>query len=65
MIVFLKGHGKEIYNEVRAVYVDTMNKVLRFTILPALGLKSVHHFHGFGLNHVVYLIAHLMLSVFI
>ncbi|KDO51393.1 hypothetical protein CISIN_1g0367573mg, partial [Citrus sinensis] len=25
---FLKGHGKEIYNEVRAAYIDTMNKVL-------------------------------------
>ncbi|GAY60507.1 hypothetical protein CUMW_202500 [Citrus unshiu] len=23
-----KGHGKEIYNEVRAAYIDTMNKVL-------------------------------------
>lgn len=26
-IIFLKEHGKEIYNEVRAAYVDTMNKV--------------------------------------
>nr|XP_043606974.1 vacuolar protein sorting-associated protein 52 A [Erigeron canadensis]XP_043606975.1 vacuolar protein sorting-associated protein 52 A [Erigeron canadensis] len=25
---FLKEHGKEIYNEVRAAYTDTMNKVL-------------------------------------
>ncbi|KAH9781921.1 vacuolar protein sorting-associated protein 52 A [Citrus sinensis] len=28
IISFLKGHGKEIYNEVRAAYIDTMNKVL-------------------------------------
>ncbi|KAK7397366.1 hypothetical protein VNO78_18535 [Psophocarpus tetragonolobus] len=27
-VTFLKEHGKEIYNEVRAAYVDTMNKVL-------------------------------------
>ncbi|XP_076897129.1 vacuolar protein sorting-associated protein 52 A-like [Bidens hawaiensis] len=27
-ISFLKEHGKEIYNEVRAAYTDTMNKVL-------------------------------------
>jgi hypothetical protein len=27
-ISFLKEHGKEIYTEVRAAYVDTMNKVL-------------------------------------
>jgi Vps52 / Sac2 family len=26
-ISFLKEHGKEIYTEVRAAYVDTMNKV--------------------------------------
>ncbi|KAJ0966860.1 hypothetical protein J5N97_023777 [Dioscorea zingiberensis] len=28
LIIFLKEHGKEIYNEVRAAYVDTMNKIL-------------------------------------
>lgn len=28
IISFLKEHGKEIYNEVRAAYTDTMNKVL-------------------------------------
>ncbi|KAG6521885.1 hypothetical protein ZIOFF_019018 [Zingiber officinale] len=28
VIHFLKEHGKDIYTEVRAVYVDTMNKVL-------------------------------------
>ncbi|KAJ3670818.1 hypothetical protein LUZ60_008244 [Juncus effusus] len=28
VITFLKEHGKEIYTEVRAAYVDTMNKVL-------------------------------------
>lgn len=28
IICFLKEHGKEIYNEVRAAYIDTMNKVL-------------------------------------
>ncbi|ONK79781.1 uncharacterized protein A4U43_C01F10010 [Asparagus officinalis] len=28
VITFLKEHGKEIYAEVRAAYVDTMNKVL-------------------------------------
>ncbi|URE19083.1 vacuolar protein sorting-associated protein 52 [Musa troglodytarum] len=28
VILFLKEHGKEIYTEVRAAYVDTMNKVL-------------------------------------
>lgn len=27
VISFLKEHGKEIYTEVRAAYVDTMNKV--------------------------------------
>ncbi|GAB2298374.1 Vacuolar protein sorting-associated protein 52 [Dionaea muscipula] len=28
VILFLKEHGKEVYNEVRAAYMDTMNKVL-------------------------------------
>ncbi|KAL5973974.1 Vacuolar protein sorting-associated protein 52 [Asimina triloba] len=28
VVLFLKEHGKEIYNEVRAAYIDTMNKVL-------------------------------------
>ncbi|XP_023760386.1 vacuolar protein sorting-associated protein 52 A isoform X1 [Lactuca sativa] len=28
VITFLKEHGKEIYNEVRVAYTDTMNKVL-------------------------------------
>ncbi|XP_071703715.1 vacuolar protein sorting-associated protein 52 A-like [Rutidosis leptorrhynchoides] len=28
VISFLKEHGKEIYNEIRAAYTDTMNKVL-------------------------------------
>ncbi|KAF7153126.1 hypothetical protein RHSIM_Rhsim01G0101300 [Rhododendron simsii] len=28
VISFLKEHGKEVYTEVRAAYVDTMNKVL-------------------------------------
>lgn len=28
VVLFLKEHGKEIYAEVRAAYVDTMNKVL-------------------------------------
>lgn len=28
LMSFLKEHGKEIYNEVRAAYIDTMNKVL-------------------------------------
>ncbi|GAA0149529.1 membrane traffic protein [Lithospermum erythrorhizon] len=28
IISFLKEHGKEVYNEVRAAYIDTMNKVL-------------------------------------
>ncbi|KAG5056225.1 hypothetical protein JHK85_008735 [Glycine max] len=28
VVSFLKEHGKEIYNEVRAAYIDTMNKVL-------------------------------------
>ncbi|XP_068662145.1 vacuolar protein sorting-associated protein 52 A isoform X2 [Aristolochia californica] len=28
VIQFLKEHSKEIYNEVRAAYIDTMNKVL-------------------------------------
>ncbi|KAI8571148.1 hypothetical protein RHMOL_Rhmol01G0096100 [Rhododendron molle] len=28
IISFLKEHGKEVYTEVRAAYVDTMNKVL-------------------------------------
>uniref|UniRef100_A0A1D1YHQ3 Vacuolar protein sorting-associated protein 52 n=2 Tax=Anthurium amnicola TaxID=1678845 RepID=A0A1D1YHQ3_9ARAE len=28
VIVFLQEHGREIYNEVRAAYIDTMNKVL-------------------------------------
>ncbi|XP_031273342.1 vacuolar protein sorting-associated protein 52 A-like isoform X2 [Pistacia vera] len=28
VISFLKEHGKEVYNEVRAAYIDTMNKVL-------------------------------------
>ncbi|KAJ4966145.1 hypothetical protein NE237_017994 [Protea cynaroides] len=27
-ILFLKEHGKEVYTEVRAAYIDTMNKVL-------------------------------------
>lgn len=27
IISFLKEHGKEVYTEVRAAYVDTMNKV--------------------------------------
>jgi hypothetical protein len=26
-IIFLKEHAKEIYAEVRAAYIDTMNKV--------------------------------------
>ncbi|CAA7405494.1 unnamed protein product [Spirodela intermedia] len=28
VVLFLKEHGKEIYNEVRSAYIDTMNKVL-------------------------------------
>ncbi|KAI9072179.1 hypothetical protein K1719_045846 [Acacia pycnantha] len=28
IVSFLKEHGKEVYNEVRAAYIDTMNKVL-------------------------------------
>lgn len=28
VVLFLKEHGKEVYNEVRAAYIDTMNKVL-------------------------------------
>ncbi|GAB2226438.1 hypothetical protein Droror1_Dr00022246 [Drosera rotundifolia] len=28
VIFFLKEHGKDVYNEVRAAYIDTMNKVL-------------------------------------
>ncbi|KAK6940405.1 Vps52 [Dillenia turbinata] len=28
VVVFLKEHGKEVYNEVRGAYIDTMNKVL-------------------------------------
>ncbi|KAL0906542.1 hypothetical protein M5K25_025044 [Dendrobium thyrsiflorum] len=28
VIIFLKEHGKDIYTEVRAAYIDTMNKVL-------------------------------------
>ncbi|KEH42976.1 vacuolar protein sorting-associated protein [Medicago truncatula] len=28
VVNFLKEHGKEVYNEVRAAYIDTMNKVL-------------------------------------
>ncbi|KAI4350120.1 hypothetical protein L6164_010634 [Bauhinia variegata] len=28
IVSFLKEHGREIYNEVRAAYIDTMNKVL-------------------------------------
>ncbi|XP_020702227.1 vacuolar protein sorting-associated protein 52 A isoform X1 [Dendrobium catenatum] len=28
VILFLKEHGKDIYTEVRAAYIDTMNKVL-------------------------------------
>ncbi|XP_078433603.1 vps52 / Sac2 family [Wolffia australiana] len=28
IVVFLKEHGKEIYNEVRSAYIDTLNKVL-------------------------------------
>ncbi|KAJ4839400.1 Vacuolar protein sorting-associated protein 52 [Turnera subulata] len=28
VISFLKDHGKEVYTEVRAAYIDTMNKVL-------------------------------------
>ncbi|XP_074316076.1 vacuolar protein sorting-associated protein 52 A-like isoform X2 [Silene latifolia] len=28
VIYFLKEHGKEVYTEVRAAYIDTMNKVL-------------------------------------
>lgn len=27
VVNFLKEHGKEVYNEVRAAYIDTMNKV--------------------------------------
>lgn len=38
MIVFLKEHGKEIYAEVRAAYVDTMNKVNAFFSHPPLHL---------------------------
>ncbi|CAI8603256.1 unnamed protein product [Vicia faba] len=28
VVNFLKEHGKEVYNEIRAAYIDTMNKVL-------------------------------------
>ncbi|KAL6526452.1 Vacuolar protein sorting-associated protein 52 [Orobanche gracilis] len=28
VILFLKDHGKEVYRDVRAAYIDTMNKVL-------------------------------------
>ncbi|KAK0575818.1 hypothetical protein LWI29_007601 [Acer saccharum] len=28
IVSFLKEHGKDVYNEVRAAYIDTMNKVL-------------------------------------
>ncbi|XP_039135375.1 vacuolar protein sorting-associated protein 52 A isoform X2 [Dioscorea cayenensis subsp. rotundata] len=28
LIIFLKEHGMEIYNEVKATYIDTMNKIL-------------------------------------
>lgn len=28
VVTFLKEHGKEVYNEIRAAYIDTMNKVL-------------------------------------
>eukprot|EP01018_Ginkgo_biloba_P025458 Gb_30516 [translate_table: standard] len=28
IVVFLKEHGKEVYNEVHSAYIDTMNKVL-------------------------------------
>ncbi|KAH7669223.1 Vps52 protein [Dioscorea alata] len=28
LIIFLKEHGREIYNEVKATYIDTMNKIL-------------------------------------
>lgn len=27
VIAFLKEHGKEVYTEARAAYLDTMNKV--------------------------------------
>jgi hypothetical protein len=27
IVNFLKEHGKEVHNEVRAAYIDTMNKV--------------------------------------
>lgn len=30
VISFLKEHGKEVYLEVRAAYIDTMNKVSAF-----------------------------------
>ncbi|XP_039134787.1 LOW QUALITY PROTEIN: vacuolar protein sorting-associated protein 52 A-like [Dioscorea cayenensis subsp. rotundata] len=28
LIIFLKEHGREIYNEVKATYIDTMSKIL-------------------------------------
>ncbi|XP_057769636.1 LOW QUALITY PROTEIN: vacuolar protein sorting-associated protein 52 B-like [Salvia miltiorrhiza] len=32
VILFLKEHGKEVYHDVRAAYIDTMNKVLSTNI---------------------------------
>lgn len=30
VVSFLKEHGREVYTEVRAAYIDTMNKVIFF-----------------------------------
>ena len=38
VISFLKEHGKEIYTEVRAAYIDTMNKVNALELIICLYL---------------------------
>ena len=32
IISFLKEHGKEVFMDVRAAYIDTMNKVIFFIL---------------------------------
>jgi|APAra0007618257_1042622.scaffolds.fasta_scaffold05489_6 hypothetical protein len=36
IISFLKEHGKEVFMDVRAAYIDTMNKVIFFILFDFL-----------------------------
>jgi Vps52 / Sac2 family len=67
VISFLKEHGREIYTEVRAAYVDTMNKVnLQFplcnTIFNDLELLCFEKLDFFDKNNIYFLILCLFVS---